>query len=134
MAIRLRTVDGIRVALCAARSMPKAGDVYLDDADHYALMIKFGHEWDRFPDAREVPIMEREESDNPNRAWWDARYEGKATTNSERGAWRQARGAVPPRTEGSPEAAIRALREESDEPPVGAWWIGGMWVNRGPWR
>jgi hypothetical protein len=33
MAIRLRTVDGVRVALCAVESDPKPGDVYLDDSD-----------------------------------------------------------------------------------------------------
>ena len=41
MAIRLRTVGGKRVALCAAEFSAQAGDAYLDDADHYALAAKF---------------------------------------------------------------------------------------------
>ena len=41
MSIRLRTVDGIRVALCAVESNPKPGDTYLDDSDHLALHTKF---------------------------------------------------------------------------------------------
>lgn len=41
MAIRLRTVNGVRVALCAVESDPQTGDVYLDDADHEALAAKF---------------------------------------------------------------------------------------------
>lgn len=45
MAIRLRTVNGVRVALCAAESDPLPGDVYLDDGDHHALSTKFGLDW-----------------------------------------------------------------------------------------
>ena len=45
MAIRLRNVDGIRVALCAVESDPMPGDVYLDDQDHYALAAKFAQDW-----------------------------------------------------------------------------------------
>jgi hypothetical protein len=55
VSIRLRTVDGVRVALCAAETDPRPGDTYLDDADHYALAAKFAqdhrtgieypHEW-----------------------------------------------------------------------------------------
>lgn len=45
MAIRLRTVDGVRVALCAAETDAMPGDVYLDDADHYALAAKFRLDW-----------------------------------------------------------------------------------------
>lgn len=45
MAIRLRTVDGIRVALCAVESDPLPGDVYLDDGEHYALAAKFARDW-----------------------------------------------------------------------------------------
>lgn len=44
MAIRLRTVDGVRVALCAVETDPQPGDVYLDDADHYALVAKFAQD------------------------------------------------------------------------------------------
>jgi hypothetical protein len=45
MAIRLRTVNGIRVALCAVESDEMPGDVYLDDGDHYALAAKFCRDW-----------------------------------------------------------------------------------------
>ena len=41
MAIRIRTVNGITVALCAVESDPKPGDLYLDDNHHYALAAKF---------------------------------------------------------------------------------------------
>ena len=81
MSIRLRTVDGYRVALCAARSMPMPGDLYLDDGDHHALSIKFGEDFASMgflgrihADCPEVPIMEREESDNPNRDDWDRTF------------------------------------------------------------
>lgn len=65
------------MALCAARSMPKAGDVYLDDGQHGALARKF---WLDYPEVR-IPVepeiveaTEREESNNPNRTWWDQTY------------------------------------------------------------
>ena len=45
MAIRLRSVAGHLVALCAARSQRAPGDVYLDDAMHEALAHKFGGDW-----------------------------------------------------------------------------------------
>jgi hypothetical protein len=41
MSIRIRKVDGKVVALCAAKSEPKSGDLYLDDNVHHALTIKF---------------------------------------------------------------------------------------------
>lgn len=46
MSIRLRTVDGVRVALCGCETDAKKGDVYLDDGDHYALAAKFSRDWD----------------------------------------------------------------------------------------
>lgn len=45
MAVRLRTVDGVRVALCAAETDAQNGDIYLDDNDHYALAAKFRRDW-----------------------------------------------------------------------------------------
>jgi hypothetical protein len=45
MAIRLRTVNGVRVALCAAETDELPGDVYLDDGEHYALAAKFQLDW-----------------------------------------------------------------------------------------
>jgi len=41
MAIRIRKVDGHLVALCAAETKAKVGDLYLDDTVHHALSIKF---------------------------------------------------------------------------------------------
>ena len=46
MAIRLRTIDGVRIAVCAVETDAEPGDVYLDDADHYALAAKFAHDWE----------------------------------------------------------------------------------------
>lgn len=45
MAIRLRTVNGYRVALCACETDAAPDDVYLDDSDHYALAAKFAQDW-----------------------------------------------------------------------------------------
>ena len=44
MAIRLRTVQGTRVALCAAKTKPLPEDLYIDDSDHYALAAKFSQD------------------------------------------------------------------------------------------
>lgn len=41
MAIRIRKAGEKIVALCAAKSRPKKGDIYLDDASHHALSRKF---------------------------------------------------------------------------------------------
>lgn len=49
MAIRLRSVGGLRVALCAVEADPMPGDVYLDDGDHYALAAKFSRDWRGHP-------------------------------------------------------------------------------------
>ena len=45
MAIRLREVEGVMVALCAVESDPKEGDIYLDDNCHHALACKFAREY-----------------------------------------------------------------------------------------
>ena len=45
MGIRLRTVNGILVALCVVETDPEEGDVYLDDAQHLALAAKFAQDW-----------------------------------------------------------------------------------------
>ncbi len=45
MAIRIRKIDGHTIALCAAETKPKPGDLYLDDAIHHALSTKFGLDW-----------------------------------------------------------------------------------------
>lgn len=61
MSIRLRTVGGVRVALCAVESDPMPGDLYLDDRDHYALSMKFWQDWN---EAFKHPI-----TDDPPREW-----------------------------------------------------------------
>lgn len=77
MAIRIRMVDGVMIALCAARSIEKPGDIYLDDGIHHALGNKFArdnHEmWGYdFPcQDEDIELVEREESKNPNREDWD---------------------------------------------------------------
>lgn len=82
MAIRIRRVDGLTIAICAARSVPKEGDIYLDDGAHHALAVKFhmAHyemgfmETCIYEGSDEVRLMAVEESNNPNRDWWDREY------------------------------------------------------------
>lgn len=79
MSIRIRSVNGTVVALCGARSVPKEGDIYLDDAAHHALSAKFSQDFASMGfiepcDYPEYAIMEAEESNNPNREWWDSVY------------------------------------------------------------
>ncbi len=82
MSIRLRKVNGILIAFCAARSVEKPGDIYLDDNAHHALAEKFARDFYsegsivRVPDSREAALAEREESDNPNREEWEKLYTG----------------------------------------------------------
>ena len=45
MAIRIRKVEGVLVALCAAETDPKPSDLYLEDSTHYALAAKFARDW-----------------------------------------------------------------------------------------
>jgi len=45
MAIRIRIIDGITIALCAVESDAKEGDIYLDDSIHYALATKFSEDY-----------------------------------------------------------------------------------------
>lgn len=47
MAIRIRTINNKTIALCAAKSTPKDGDKYLDDASHHALTRKFEADFKR---------------------------------------------------------------------------------------
>ncbi len=46
MAIRLRTVSGTKVALCAAKTFAEEGDIYLDDGWHYAISQKYWQDYD----------------------------------------------------------------------------------------
>jgi len=45
MAIRIRIINNVTVALCAYETDAAEGDVYLDDAQHYALAAKFRADW-----------------------------------------------------------------------------------------
>ena len=45
MAIRSRKIKGSVIALCAAETRAKDGDLYLDDEIHHALSTKFGLDW-----------------------------------------------------------------------------------------
>ncbi len=45
MAIRIRVINEYTVALCAAKTSAKVGDIYLDDSIHHALTTKFGVDW-----------------------------------------------------------------------------------------
>lgn len=80
MAIRLRTTNGWLVALCAARSVEKPGDVYLDDAQHSALADKFAEDFGtegfdtRSLDPKAAALRAAEESNNPNRTEWDRAF------------------------------------------------------------
>lgn len=67
------------VAICAARSVERPGDIYLDDGIHHALMAKFSKDFaeEGFCEPFDYPehgIMEAEESNNANREWWDGIY------------------------------------------------------------
>ena len=80
MSIRIRVVDGVMVALCAARSVEIIGDVYLDDAQHHALAEKFARDFTsegwctrRFSE-EDARIVDQQESNNPNREWWDRTF------------------------------------------------------------
>lgn len=88
MAIRLRRVNGVLVALCAARSVEKPDDVYLDDAAHHALAEKFAEDFQsegynthpRYSD--EAELRAQEESNNQNREWWDRTYGIRSKTKN----------------------------------------------------
>lgn len=55
MAIRLRTVNGVQVALCAAKTFAEPDDIYIDDGWHYTLAQKFWRDHD------EVGIVDEED-------------------------------------------------------------------------
>jgi len=81
MAIRLREINGVLIALCAARSVPKDGDIYLDDNAHGALNLKFRRDHASedglplpYPNDIEHQLIDQEESNNPNREWWGKTY------------------------------------------------------------
>lgn len=68
MAIRIRKVEGYTIAICAAMSEPKEGDVYLDDDIHHALTSKFGVDFhsmgfckEDYADDLLLPLMKKEQ-------------------------------------------------------------------------
>ena len=61
MAIRIRKVKDHTIAVCAAYTEPKEGDIYLDDAAHGALSGKFGLDFYRMG-FLERPLIDKEES------------------------------------------------------------------------
>ena len=72
MAIRIRVVNGCTIAICAAESQTKEGDIYLDDSAHHALSTKFGLDWksegfldDAMADEVLIPLMKKEQTINP---------------------------------------------------------------------
>jgi hypothetical protein len=56
MAIRVRKVGGVTVALCAVESDPQPDDLYLDDSIHSALSTKFGLDWESMGFIKDPPI------------------------------------------------------------------------------
>ena len=69
MAIRIRIINGFTVALCAAKTGVKNGDLYLDDNIHHALTTKFGLDFfeeglinESLGDKRLIDLIKLEES------------------------------------------------------------------------
>lgn len=83
MAIRLRVVEGKLIAVCAACTVEKDGDFYLDDPQHYALMQKFDRDLrdGGCNDEQILALVEAEESNNPAREWWDKTYGDNGNRN-----------------------------------------------------
>lgn len=79
MALRIRMVNGVAtVAVCAAKSIPKEGDIYLDDDQYHVVMNKFARDFNEMYDLdlpvgtdEEVQLALQEESNNRNRTKWD---------------------------------------------------------------
>lgn len=68
MAIRIRIINGYTIAICAAISESKKGDIYLDDNAHHALSTKFGVDWESegiieksLADEKLIPLIKQEQ-------------------------------------------------------------------------
>lgn len=59
MAIRLRKIGDLWIALCAAETDKQDGDVYLDDGQHEALALKFCTDWKQGPYYGESNIVDQ---------------------------------------------------------------------------
>ncbi len=60
MAIRIRKVEDIWIALCAVESDAQEDDIYLDDGIHYALTTKFMDDFNFEADERLLKLMNKE--------------------------------------------------------------------------
>ena len=57
MAIRIRDRgDGQLIALCAAKTNPEEGDLYLDDDIHYTLSQKYWRDYDEIKVVDDVDV------------------------------------------------------------------------------
>jgi hypothetical protein len=83
MSIRLRRIEGIGwVALCAARSVERPGDLYLDDNQDHALRQKCLRDYlsegldipPNLIDVDTAAVADREESGNQNREDWERTF------------------------------------------------------------
>ena len=65
MAMRLRTVNGELMALCAAYSEEKQGDIYIDDGWHYAISQKYWRDYDEIAitDEKDVALAKKIEEE-----------------------------------------------------------------------
>ena len=45
MAMRLRYINGVLIALCAAETKAEPNDVYIDDVQDHAIRIKVEHDF-----------------------------------------------------------------------------------------
>jgi hypothetical protein len=86
VAIRIRTVDGVRVALCAAETDAQPGDLYLDDGDHYALSAKYAADYQGrtidwgYPEQwAAMATQKKRDAEEALAAWdWAGRPDGQA--------------------------------------------------------
>ena len=56
MAMRLRQIEGVWVAVCAAKTRARPGDVYIDDAQDHAIRAKLSH--DNRSEGLDVPTVD----------------------------------------------------------------------------
>lgn len=78
MAMRIRRVDGVVIAVCAALTEPKVGDLYIDDEAHSALSLKVMWERGEISDAHPAAVLMDREQGHRNAeeellAWLGAR-------------------------------------------------------------
>lgn len=58
MAMRLREIEGRWVAVCAARTVAKAGDIYIDDNQDHAIRAKLLHDYRT--EGLDMPVLDSE--------------------------------------------------------------------------